>query len=509
MVEQGLLAGKPTASNHWSRYIGPLLTLVTVLGIELLSHTAVAIPNPPAILVLLVVFAAFRGGLYPGFLSAAFTWLYIAYFFSLPDQQWTYTEENLRRILIWSVVLPCLVLLVGGLKQRADRAFAAALQASEDRFIKVMRASPVAISITAMADDRIIDVNDSFLQLLGYPREAIIGRTTHELQMWAHPTDYARLIQILEHQGAVQNVETQFVTTSGTIRDVLASMELIDSSGERAVLMLIFDITEHKRLTAHLAQAQKMESVGQLAGGIAHDFNNLLTVILGTVDLSLRTLPDHAPMRSDLLDIRQAAQHGAQLIQQLLIFARKQPFEPHILDLNGVILRLMPLLQSLVGPNVKLIFHPYPQLGYVHADPAQLEQVILNLVINAHQAMPEGGTLTITTTSVEYHVSSLQRSTPCNTPKHSRLIVQDTGVGMSPEVQARVFEPFFTTKAVGKGTGLGLATCYGIVEQHSGTINVISKEGQGTTFIIDLPQVDGLPDALTDIADTEALPCRS
>jgi two-component system cell cycle sensor histidine kinase/response regulator CckA len=248
-------------------------------------------------------------------------------------------------------------------------------------------------------------------------------------------------------------------------------------------------LAERKQLEAQFLQAQKLEGIGQLAGGIAHDFNNLLTAISGYADLIWDALPHDQPVRSDLAEIQKAVTRASDLTRQLLAFARKQIIEPRVLNLNDLIGDMDKLLRRVIGEDIGLISVPDPDLGLVKADPGQIEQVIMNLAVNARDAMPGGGKLTIETRNVFLDSSYAHEHQGVIEGSYALLAVSDTGIGMDSDVQAHAFEPFFTTKAQGKGTGLGLATCYGIVKQHGGNIWVYSEVGQGTTFKIYLPHV--------------------
>ncbi|HEV3437391.1 MAG TPA: ATP-binding protein, partial [Gemmata sp.] len=271
---------------------------------------------------------------------------------------------------------------------------------------------------------------------------------------------------------------------------------LHDATGEVVGVLGVYqDVTERKRLEEQLRQAQKMEAIGRLAGGIAHDFNNLLTIIFGNAHL-LRQLPSGTPDIPQLIDdIHDAADRAAALTRQLLTFSRRQPSRPEVIDLSEVVASLAGLLRRLLGERISVRTQVAPDPVRVRADRGQLEQVVMNLAVNARDAMPGGGTLSISTSSV---------TAPCGLGNAStrfvRLTISDTGVGMSDEVKARIFEPFFTTKEPGKGTGLGLATVYGIVEQAGGHIEVESAPGAGTTFRIGLPWCDSLPRPSTIIA---------
>jgi CheY-like chemotaxis protein len=232
-----------------------------------------------------------------------------------------------------------------------------------------------------------------------------------------------------------------------------------------------------------------MEAVGRLAGGVAHDFNNLLTVITGRTELLLARLPADDPRRRDLELVKKAAARAAALTHQLLAFSRKQTLQPRVLDLNGVVAGMAQMLEPLIGENIDLITMLDPGLGRVKADPGQIEQIIVNLAVNARDAMPQGGRLTIETANVELDEAFVEAHPGSSAGAHAMLCVRDTGTGMTAEIQAHVFEPFFTTKGVGKGTGLGLATVYGIVTQHEGYVRAESAPGVGTAVSIYLRRV--------------------
>jgi PAS domain S-box-containing protein len=294
----------------------------------------------------------------------------------------------------------------------------------------------------------------------------------------------------------------------------ILSAEYAESEGPSNYwVVVVHDITERRRaqkeitdLEEQLRQSQKMEAIGRLAGGIAHDFNNLLTLIKGYTQLSLLELKEKSPLKDDIEGIKKASERAADLIRQLLVFSRRQVMEMKVLDLNTLLRDLDKMLRRVIGENIELVTLLTDDLARVKADPGQMEQVMINLVVNARDAMPFGGKLTIETANVEVDEAFARAHIGANPGRYVRLSVRDTGVGMTPEVQERVFEPFFTTKKKGQGTGLGLSTVYGIVKQSGGNIWLDSAPGQGTTFKIYLPRVEELAEELTEDLHGEDLP---
>ncbi len=369
------------------------------------------------------------------------------------------------------------------------------MRASEERFSKAFRASPVPMSIVTYKEGRYIEVNESFLRNSGYTSEEIIGRTTTEIGIYRDPEERSRLREILEQQGRILNVEVRRRVKSGEVRIALTSSEVITLNGEQCVLTTTNDITDHKRLEEQLLQSQKMEAVGRLAGGIAHDFNNLLTAIIGYSQILVSNLHQADPMREQVEEIEKAGKRAAALTNQLLAFSRKQILQPKVMNLNAVIADVGKMLQRLIGEDIEMRANLDPAIGHVKADPGQIEQIILNLAVNARDAMLRGGKLTIETQNIFLDDSYANQHADVQPGSYVMMAMSDTGTGMDRETQANIFEPFFTTKEKGRGTGLGLSTVYGIVKQSSGHIWVYSEPGRGTTFKVYLPLIEESSDA--------------
>ena len=328
--------------------------------------------------------------------------------------------------------------------------------------------------------------------------EATLGFTpaewTADPQLWfqrLHPDDVAKVIGLEEKcrvSGQPYSAEYRLQARNGTYRwftDIATVVR--DANGVESLQGVMTDVTETKLLEAQFRQSQKMEAVGQLAGGIAHDFNNLLMVIRGHTDLLLNSGVEQP--RESIKQIQKAADRAASLTRQLLAFSRMQVLQPEVLDLNQVVGDMASMIERLFGSNIELAFETEPELGRVRADAGQVEQVLLNLAVNARDAMPGGGRLTIRTENARFAPGDARPLPIIGDGDYAALIVKDTGEGMDTETQARIFEPFFTTKEKGRGTGLGLATVYGIVKQSGGFIIVDSTPGRGATFTIYLPRV--------------------
>ena len=378
-------------------------------------------------------------------------------------------------------------------KQREE-----ALRSSERKLAEIFRSSPEVICLTRAENGRFIEVNDAFTQVFGYTSAEVAHQSSLDLRMWPSPAARADVVShILEH-GELRNRELSLHAKSGRLVPVLASAALIVLEGESCLIWLITDITERKRaeqehasLQEQLLHAMKMEAVGRLAGGVAHDFNNLLTVISGNTELARRDLGRDHPQGPLLEEVALAASSAAGLTRQLLAFSRRQIIEPRLVDLNDLIENLRKILLRLIGEDVVLQTHLASGLGTVRIDPGQFEQVIINLAVNARDAMPGGGCLTISTSTSDLDAAACARHPGATPGRYAMLTVTDTGHGMTPDVKERLFEPFFTTKPVGRGTGLGLAMTFGAVQQARGVIEVDSEPGRGTAFRICLPLAEG------------------
>ncbi|MGA2447400.1 MAG: response regulator [Polyangiaceae bacterium] len=396
-----------------------------------------------------------------------------------------------------------------------------ALRESEARFRQVFERSPIGKAMTSL-DGKIIRVNQAFADML--------GRSVEEMQQLpfetvTHADDVAEgwfaSRCLVAGERPTYPMEKRYFHRDGHLVYAEVSAALFcDSRGSPfCFLTTIVDITARKRIEAErakleeqLAISQRMEAIGSLAGGIAHDFNNLLSVILGYTEFAMEGTSAGDPRREALLEVKKAGERAAALTRQLLAFGRKQMLQPVLLDLNQIAAGLEKMLRRILGEDIEYIQVLAPDAGVVWADPGQIEQVFMNLVVNARDAMPDGGMLTVETANVQIDEEYARRHVAVKPGPYVRLAITDTGCGMDAETRARIFEPFFTTKAKGKGTGLGLSTVYGIVKQSGGNIWAYSEKGRGTTFKIYLPRVSpaavpepSIPPVVTRHAGTETI----
>jgi PAS domain S-box-containing protein len=345
------------------------------------------------------------------------------------------------------------------------------------------------------AGARIAECNDAMARMYGYTEaRELVGTRLADLHDTANPVNHEQVRAFVQAGYRLSNSETRERARDGRSRVFLNNIVGFVEDGH---LVRVWgsqrDVTEQRHLEEQFRQAQKMEAVGQLAGGIAHDFNNLLTAILGNSQLLLRELPPGDPKRGDVEEIRKASERAAGLTRQLLAYSRRQLLQPEVLDLNVVVADMDRMLRRLIGEHIALVAVRAPDLGRVRADPNQIEQVIVNLAVNARDAMPDGGKLTIETSNVEIDEAFTQAHLGAVAGRYAMVAVTDTGAGMDATVRAHLFEPFFTTKEVGKGTGLGLATVYGIVKQSDGYISVYTELGKGSSFKVYLPRIEAAP----------------
>ncbi|MCC7000130.1 MAG: PAS domain S-box protein [Deltaproteobacteria bacterium] len=361
--------------------------------------------------------------------------------------------------------------------------------AERERLLAAIDQVGESVMITNL-DGSIAYVNPAFETVSGFTRAEVVGENPRVLKSGVQDREvYRDLWQTIMSgqtwQGRLVNKRKsgRHYTEDATISPVRDATGVI--TGFVGVKR---DITQQLELEAQLRQAQRMESIGRLAGGVAHDFNNLLSVILSYTGFALARLPKGDALHEDLLEVQLAGERAAALTRQLLAFSRKQVLRPVVLDLGQVLVEMDKLLRRTLGEDIELRMVQAPGLGLVRADPGQLEQVLLNLAINARDAMPHGGRLTITTANIELDAAHVERHPGARLGAHVMLAVSDTGVGIDEQTQLRIFEPFFTTKELGKGTGLGLSTVHGIVQQSGGSITVTSSPGQGASFQIYLPR---------------------
>lgn len=368
--------------------------------------------------------------------------------------------------------------------------------------------------VTISPNGKITDVNKTTEQVTGVSRERLVGSDFSDY--FTEPDKAREGYKQVFSQGTVKDYPLTIRHASGRTTDVLynASIYKNEAGVVQGVFAAARDITERKRaeeekavLEDQLRQAQKVEAIGRLAGGIAHDFNNLLTIIKGNSQLSLMEIKRDDPLRENIEQVEKAADRAAALTRQLLAFSRRQVLEMRVLDLNTTLRDLEKMLRRVIGEDIGLVTFMAEDLGNVKADPGQMEQVIMNLAVNARDAMLKGGKLTIETTNVDLDENYARNHVAVTPGSYVMLSVSDTGVGMTPEVKAKLFEPFFTTKEKGKGTGLGLSTVYGIVKQSGGNIWVYSEPGQGTTFKIYLPRVDEPLEEAGERVVQKELPC--
>jgi PAS domain S-box-containing protein len=481
-----------------NRSITPARAPVLRYGVAVLSIILALIPAfllSDVVESRLVVFAvaimvsAWYGGWKPGLVATTFA-LTVSAYFSFAGAR---SPADYRRAIIHLA----LFVFVAGLIcwfNAALRYAQEGLRRSEINFRSLVTHAPYGVCRCDSAGI-LLDVNPALVAMLGYGSGTnLVGRNLANLysdsQQWFSLADYLGLLE------KFQGLPAEWLRNDRTIVSVrLSGRAFRDERNTIFFELFAEDVTERRALEQQLRQSQKMEAVGRLAGGIAHDFNNLLMVISGYSEFLLGQIGDDPGMRGHAQEIANAAARATSLTRQLLAFSRKQMLDPRIVDLNGVVAENVKMLTRVIGEDIDLVMVPGPDIGAVKADPGQVEQVIMNLAVNARDAMPQGGRLTIETANVTLDANYARFHAPVKPGDYVMLAISDTGVGMDADTQAHIFEPFYTTKGL-KGTGLGLSTVYGIVKQSEGYIWVYSETGKGTSFKIYLPRFSATGEAL-------------
>jgi PAS domain S-box-containing protein len=362
------------------------------------------------------------------------------------------------------------------------------LKQKDVKFRLLFEDNPLPMWVFDRETLRFLEANHAAVAHYGYTREEFLSMTVADIRP---PEDLARLKDsVAQASGLARSGHWRHRLKDGRLIDVEVASHTISYGGRQAVLSVLQDITQRKQLEEQLRQSAKMEAVGMLAGGIAHDFNNLLTIINGYSHILLNALPEADPNRSAVEQIMKAGERAATLTRQLLSHSRRQVLQPKLLNLNQLLTGMEAMLRRLIGEDIELRFAPGRDIGQVNADPGQIEQVVMNLAVNARDAMPRGGILTIDTTGVELDEPYHSTHIAIKPGKYVALAIGDNGSGMDTETLAHLFDPFFTTKAQGQGTGLGMTTVFGIVKQSGGGIEVSSEPGQGTSVKVYLPRID-------------------
>jgi PAS domain S-box-containing protein len=440
-----------------------------------------------------VMVSAWYGGWKPGVVATAFALTVCAYFSLAGD----HSPEQLRIAIIRLSLFFFVAMLICWLNA-ALRASQENLRRSELNFRSLVTNAPYGIC-RCDSTGKILDANPAFLELLGHTSpDELIGQ--HIFGLYAEHDKWFDLADYLRSSEPFKGLAAEWKRKNNTTTVVRVSGRSVLNGGEGIVFELFAeDVTERRALEQQLRQSQKMEAVGRLAGGIAHDFNNLLMVILGYSEFLLERLGAEPHLRGPAQEISSAAERASSLTRQLLAFSRKQMLAPRIVNLNDVATENIKMLTRMIGEDVDLVMVPAPNLWPIRADAGQIDQVIMNLAVNARDAMPTGGKLTIETSNVTLDDEYARFHAPLRPGDYVMIAISDTGNGMDSDTQSHIFEPFFTTKGT-KGTGLGLSTVYGIVKQSGGYIWVYSEVGRGTTFKIYLPRVASIGEPAAQVA---------
>ena len=439
----------------------------------------------------LVVFAvaimvsAWYGGWRPGLVATSFA-LTVSAYFSLRAAR---LPADYEKAIVHLTLFVLLALLICSFNA-ALRSAQDGLKYSESNFRSLVNHAPYGICRCDSAGI-LLDANPALVMILGYTSSSeLVGRNL--ANQYADTNEWFHLADQFRSLNGFQGLFGEWVCSNGRSVTVRLSGRAIRGEGNAIFFELfIEDVTQQRELEQQLRQAQKMEAVGRLAGGIAHDFNNLLMVILGYSEFLLERIGSDASLRASVQEIANAAQRATSLTRQLLAFSRKQMLAPKVLDLNSIVSQNLKMLTRIIGEDIELDMRAGAEIGAVKADPSQIEQVIMNLAVNARDAMPQGGKLTIETANFTCDDDYARLHAPLQTGEYVMLVITDTGLGMDATTQSHIFEPFFTTKGL-KGTGLGLSTVYGIIQQSGGHIQVFSELGEGTSFKIYLPRAGAI-----------------
>ncbi len=486
------LLGIPAARAPILRYgVAVLSTALALIPTVLLADVS---ESRLALFGVAVMVSAWYGGWKPGVVATAFALTVCAYF-SLAGE---HTPDQLRTAIVRLSLFFFVAMLICWLNA-ALRAAQENLRRSELNFRSLVTNAPYGICRCDSAG-KILDVNPAFVELLGHTSpDELVGQ--HIFGLYADNDKWFDLADFLRASDPFKGLTAEWKRKNNTTTVVRVSGRSVVNNGGEGVVFELFaeDVTERRALEQQLRQSQKMEAVGRLAGGIAHDFNNLLMVILGYSEFLLERLGAEPHLRGPAQEISSAAERASSLTRQLLAFSRKQMLAPRIVNLNDVATENIKMLTRMIGEDVDLVMVPAPNLWPIRADAGQIDQVIMNLAVNARDAMPSGGKLTIETSNVTLDEEYARFHAPSRPGDYVMIAISDTGIGMDTDTQSHIFEPFFTTKGP-KGTGLGLSTVYGIIKQSGGYIWVYSEVAKGTTFKIYLPRVAGTGEVAAQIA---------
>ena len=474
---------------------------VAVLSTTLALIPALLLPNITesrlAVFAVAVMVSAWYGGWKPGLVATSFALTVSAYFSFSSEQTPAQFRSTMIRLSLF-VVLAALICWLNA----ALRAAQESLRRSEMNFRSLVTNAPYGICRCDSAG-QLLDANPALLTMLGYSSTSeLVGK--HLGALYSDTHRWFELADYLRSAAPFNGLIAEWKRKDGiTILVRVSGRAVCNDERKTAFELFAEDVTERRALEQQLQQSQKMEAIGRLAGGIAHDFNNLLMVISGYSEFLLDRLGPDPALRGPAQEIAGASQRASSLTRQLLAFSRKQMLAPKILDLNGVVTENLKMLTRVIGEDIDLVMVPAPSLGAVRADAGQIDQVIMNLAVNARDAMPSGGKLTIETSNVSLDEEYARFHAPLRPGDYVMLAISDTGLGMDSETQSHIFEPFFTTKGP-KGTGLGLSTVYGIVKQSGGYIWVNSEPGKGTSFKIYLPRIAERAEPAQVVASNES-----